>query len=195
MLKILLMLSVCLLIATPAQASDGLKFSPSDLKMAKASFKYRGEWIHPKIIGEFLPLESDPAIPLVVAIDVNAATGTNRFFGKIEEKNGRASFTDGEGLSTSYEWKGRLRNGMHVLVVRRHGDGSMVSTHLAVFKISQKPSLVAKGKKYQRLLLEVERLVALGDRASAEVELAGNRVKVAVSCEKTCESRQLALTF
>lgn len=191
--KVLRILAICLLAPFPAEAKAGIP--TAELTAAKQSFKFKGEWIHPKIIAEFLPWESDPAVPLVVAIDVNAATGTNRFFGEIEEQNGRASFTEADGTSTSYEWKGRLQNGMHVLVIRTHGSGTLVPTHLGVFKVSQKPALAGDGKKYSRLLLEVVRLVTLGDRAIPEVVLAGNRVKVDVTCEKTSASQRFELKF
>ena len=165
----------------------------AEAKAEAASFKFRGAWISPKIIQAFLPPASDPALPTVISIDVAAATGTNRFFGEISVKDGRVFVTESDESTIAYEWKGRTKNGKHLLVIRETSDGTMVPTNLGIFRIRQDQGLSAEGKKYGRVLLELDRLIVLGDRAVADVALKQNRATVKVSCENTCTSRQFTL--
>lgn len=136
---------------------------------------------------------SDYNLPLIAAVDVASATDTNRYFAKIDESEQRASVKEDDGSTVSYEWKGRLANGMHALVVSEFGGGSMVANSLVVFRFSKHQATDANGKKYPQLLLEIERVVSLGDRAQSKIALKDNEIDVNVECKKTCDSKHLKI--
>lgn len=166
-----------------------------EIEAAEKTFKFRGHWIHPKIVREFLPWESDYELPLVLSVDVGAATGTNRYYGDTEEKKGSVLFKETDGTITSYEWKGRLKNGLHVVVVKEAGSGSLVGNSLAVFRLFPQAAKDGQGKPYTQLRLSVERIVTLGDRADTKISLSGNTVEADVNCGKGCDSKKLKLQF
>lgn len=171
--------------------------SPSDeeIELTKKTFKFKNQWIHPKIIHEFLPLVSDANIPLISAIDIAAAADTNRFFGRVDQKDGNISYKNEDGTVTSYEWKGLLKNGMHILLVKESGDGTMISNSLVVFSFAKKSSIYETKSKYTQLLLQIERFVALGDRARTKIEITGNSADIDIKCEKSCESKKMKIFF
>ncbi|RYZ78347.1 MAG: hypothetical protein EOP06_29225 [Proteobacteria bacterium] len=174
--------------------------APSREEIAKAitTFKFRGLWIHPKIIAEFRPWESDYSIPLIHSLDVSAATGTNRYFGQIvtDPKTLEPSFTEKDGTTIAYEWIGKLKSGLHVLIVRSSGGGgSMVATDLMVFRL--KSSMAQSGSKanYRQLLLEVVRVINLGDRAIPNIKLKGDKVSIKTEFNGPRKSEVFDLSF
>lgn len=178
-------------------AFAGKYSEPSEKEISETleTFKYKNSWIHPLIIHEFLPWMSDYSVPLITGIDVAAATGTNRFFGKIIAKENLVSATDDKRNTTQYEWLGRLKNGMHAIVVSESGDGSMVAKTLAIFSLQKRPSTNETGKTYNRLELTIERFVILGDRGVSTISLKENSILVDVKCDKTCDSKNFTVQF
>lgn len=173
---------------------------PSSEAIAKAieSFRFNGEWIHPKIIKEFCPWESDYNIPLIKSIDVGAAIGTNRYFGKIEhvkENRLKPSFTEEDGTTISYEWIGRLKNGMHVLVSKESGSGSIVSTNLLVFLLKKEVAKNDSGIEYKQLILEIQRVIILGDRAIPHIKLNKNKIDVNIEFDSLRKSEAKFISF
>jgi hypothetical protein len=139
-----------------------------------------------------MPWESDHTLPLVLSVDVAAATGTNRFFGEVTASAKGAS-TKTEGGTFSYEWIGRAKNGQHVLVTRESGDGTLVSTSLVIVELESDDGVNEAGKKYLRLPLEVERIVTLGDRAIPQVAINGNIVTVKISFNSKQADKELKI--
>mgnify|MGYP001109134122 FL=1 len=179
-------------------AGDFKEPSSAEITTAIKTFQLHGEWIHPKIIKEFLPLQADHQVSLVQAIDVGAATGTNRYFGETkfqDEAKRIPSFSTEEGESISYEWKGRLQNGMHVLLTRESGAGTLVSTNLLVFRLKKGTGTKADGKKYRQLNLKIERAVNLGDRAIPIVAIKGNAIEVNSEFNGARKSESKTITF
>ena len=156
---------------------------PSEDAITKAieTFKFNGEWIHPKLIKEFCPWESDYVIPLINSLDVSAATDTNRYFGKItylKDDKLKPSFTEENGSIISYEWIGKLKNGMHIILYKESGSGSMVSTNLLVFLLKKGRAKNESGKEYKQLLLEIQRVIVIGDRDIPNINLDKNTIEI-----------------
>lgn len=190
MLKVLSVLSI-LVFSQLIYSQPFVAPSKAETKEAEATFKYKGQWIHPKIIHEFLPWESDHDLPLIASIDVSAATGTNRYYGKAIENADGAAFKADDETTTDYKWKGRLKNGKHVLILREFGSGTMVGNSLLVVHFENKTGIDGNNKNYPRLILVADRYLVLGDRAEVKIKIEGNRVKGEVECVKTCTSKKI----
>ncbi|MGZ3695478.1 MAG: hypothetical protein ACXWQO_15310 [Bdellovibrionota bacterium] len=191
-----------LLLALSSSAIAGKFQEPTDseIKSALETFKFRGAWILPSIIHEFLPLESDYTLPLVTAIDVGAATGTNRFFGEVSLQKGKGgveepSHKTSEGETIRYRYVGKLKNGLHVLEAWSSGSGSLVATDLLVFGLRENSAFDEQGKTYKQLLLELKRIVTLGDRAIAEIRLNGNEIEVNTEFNNNRKPEQKKIIF
>ena len=170
---------------------------PTDAQIAEAqsSFKYKGQWIHPALIKDFLPWVSDHTVPIIHALDIAAAEGTNRYADSMNVSAGQVSYTTGDQEIVAYEWKGKLKNGLHVLILTERGSGTMVATNIAVFKITKLPSIDESGKPYNKLLLENVRMITGGDRANVTLSLKENILGIDVKCSKTCDSKKINLQF
>lgn len=172
------------LLALTALSAFAQKFQEPTAAEAKAAietFKFRGQWIAPQILKEFEPWESDYNLPLVTAVDIGAATGTNRFFGEV--KGGNAPSFEANGETFRYQWLGRFKNGTHAVVTHSGGnDGTLVSTSLMFFRLREKMGAKEGGAKYRQILLELERAEILGDRAAVkDAKFKGNEVEIAVA--------------
>lgn len=185
-------LALAALVSLHAQAAPATPPTKAEISAAQSTFKFRGQWISPLILKELMPWESDRVLPLVLSVDVAAATGTNRFFGEVTSSANGASAKAGGG-TFSYEWIGRAKNGQHVLVTRESGDGTLVSTSLVVAELDGDSGVNEEGKKYLRLPLEVERIVTIGDRAIAQVSISGNTVTVKASFNTSQAAKELKI--
>lgn len=165
-------------------------FTPPTVKEiaeVKANFKFRGQWISPVIVRAFNSFDSDSSVPTVQAIDVGGSTGRNRFFGEIktETDTKRAYVLEGS-ERYSYDWIGKLDNGLHVLVTRHSGDGTLVSTDLLVLRVKENQSVYFPDAykdtrvPYTQILLELVRYVPLGDRAFPTIKILKNNMAVKV---------------
>ncbi len=170
---------------------------PTDSQIAEAqsSFKYKGQWIHPALIKEFLPWVSDHTVPIIHALDIAAADGTNRYADTLNVSRGQVSFTTADQEIVSYEWKGKLKNGMHVLIITERGSGTMVATNVGIFKLTKFSSIDESGKSYNKLLLENVRMITGGDRANITLSLKENALGIDIKCSKTCDSKKINVTF
>lgn len=188
------LLSALFLNCDLSRAAEKPPASPKEFAAAEIAFHYVGQWISPRIIKDFLPYLSDRPLPLVLSVDIAAAAASNRYFGAVEESKAGAAFYE-EGGRISYEWKGRLKNGFHVLLVQEAGGGSLVANSLLVLRLFPRQGLDENAKPYSRLVLEVERIVNLGDRAETELKIKGNAIDVKVQCEKTCTPKSFTVQF
>ncbi|MES2856927.1 MAG: hypothetical protein V4692_13750 [Bdellovibrionota bacterium] len=191
--KTLLILLSSFLVTTVCYARESKPLPKSEVTASITEFKFKGAWLHPKIIKEFLPWSADRSYPLITSVDVAAATGTNRYFGNVVSDKKGASYTDKDGETVRYDWAGKLKNGMHVIVAKEFGSGSMVSTTLLIFALRERESVDGKGEKYPQLILEVQRVVSLGDRASFTLKTVNNVIDVTVKCGPTCDSKTVKL--
>jgi hypothetical protein len=195
MLKILFFLIIQFSIPLAASAGAYVEPTEKDINLAIKTFKYKDQWINPLIVKEFLPWMSDHDLPLITSIDVGAATDTNRYFGAVKSANNNASAKTNDGSTITYEWMGQLKNGMHVLLINESGGGTMIATSLAIFKLHSGQAINQDEKKYHQLVLEIQRILTLGDRAQSIVSISGNNIDVDIKCNKTCESKHLKLTL
>lgn len=106
-----------------------------------------------------------------------------------------SSFKNDDGTLTSYQWKGLLKNGKHVLLITEKGDGSLIATSLAVFNLSEKSALDSTEQSYTQLLLQIERWISLGDRSKNNIKITNNTIDIDTQCDKSCESKYLKITI
>jgi hypothetical protein len=187
------------LIGCPAFAGKFKEPLAPEITEAIKSFHFRGAWVHPKIVKEFMPYLSDHENPLVVSIDLGAAAGTNRYFGAVkligpehpswesEEKEEKESF--------SYRWIGKLKNGMHVLQTEEWGGGSGTFMSVAVFELREATAVGEDGKPYRQLLLTIKRVHGLGDRVTPTFKINGNEVSVHVDASRGAKAHDFKLQF
>lgn len=190
----IIFLFVCLLFSKDLFAGEYVKPTQLEVTEAIETFKFRGQWIHPKIVEEFLPWNSDYNYPLITAIDIGAAIGTNRFFGNITIK-GKTVSNSNEEEFISYEWLGRLKNGFHILSVSRSSGATMVEKYLVALSLKEKSAKNESAKEYNRLLIEIERVIVLGDRGVATFKIKEKTVDIEVKCDKSCESKNITAEF
>jgi hypothetical protein len=112
------------------------KFDPV-IKEANDSFFYNGEPIHPGLLKQFIPWASDRR-PTTITVDVAAAYQSNQYHQQVTYKYKIASITDTAdcyltkaSFYFSYEYLGRLSNGLHVIRTRQmeydNGSGDLNS--------------------------------------------------------------------
>lgn len=121
---------------------------PDSLPEWETKFTYRGEPIHPQVIWKFMGWISD-AGPIVAAVDVAAAHGTNEYSSPVTHRDGWSEFypgdiesadrdnpVEGRRESFSYRWLGRLSDGTHVVHTFETTTGTFTSDCLMFFKFS-----------------------------------------------------------
>lgn len=97
---------------------------------ANATFTFKGEPIHPFLLGKFLNWMSDYRPPIVKTVDVSASYSTNEFQTeeiKRQENSwyfAERSENDRNYESMSYKWYGKMTNGVHVVEISENGGGS-----------------------------------------------------------------------
>lgn len=155
---------------------------PPELERAVATFKVRDAWISPAVIREFMPWQSDPNRFIVRTIDVAAALDTNRYGDEVKNNAKGASLALPEGASIQYEWVGRTKRGLHVLLVRESGGGSGHFVSLVVMRLSVGSAVDSGGVRYPTLDLSAERFLGLGDRVAPTVRIEGNVVSGTAEC-------------
>ena len=93
----------------------------------------------PDPAGEYFGKEQNQLL-YVLAL-VSAATGTNRYFGKIKylkNKELKPSFTEEDGETTiSYEWIGRLKNLKNLVVSLLHNNEAITPNEFKKLKESK----------------------------------------------------------
>lgn len=188
---------IILILATTSIQARALEYkapSKEEIEVALKTFKFKGQWIHPSIIKEFMPWSSDYNYPLIISIDVAAATNANRFFGQVKTTGPFVSYTSNDGSIMSYKWMGQLKNGTHIIHVQESGSGgTLVSNTLALFELSTRIATNESDTKYPQLILAANRLITLGDRASVDLKIDGNNIDVNVTCIKTCDSKKFTI--
>lgn len=158
------------------------------LDEANLKFTYSGKPIHPFVVKEFSNWLSDNRPPMITAVDVAAASDTNKYmdseiekrdnwlFAKTEEMDGDVRLYE----SFGYHWIGRLANGVHVLETGSSGGGSGFFMDLMFVKFSE-GEIFWENKKEKQLLMTIVGTYSLGDRYEGDIKINGNKVLIPAS--------------
>lgn len=158
------------------------------LSEANSKFRYKGKPIHPYLVKEFTNWLSDDRPPMIVAVDVAAATDSNRYQKDAVERRDKWWFASTEettdGLTTQesfgYRWIGRLSDGTHALETGYSGGGSGFFMDLMLVRFSTGQVLV-EGRRVEQLLMTIVGIHSLGDRYEGEIKIRGNELFVPAS--------------
>ena len=179
---------VVLLIATTAVMSCGVaRKGTTDLGSGErlpeweTNFTFNGKPIHPAIIHAFEGWISD-AGPIVVAIDVASAEGTNQYAIPVYRYQDfvgcKLPDTDPE-ESYGYRWVGRMADGTHVVrgTLITGGTGKFETLFFFRFSVDNGYAVPDQSRK-QRMILNVTGWHSLGDRADPTVTIVDDHVDV-----------------
>ena len=150
----------------------------AELESVNQSFSIKGRPVHPNVLRDLQPLLSDN-LPYVVAIDLAASAGSNKYFdGEVNSSGDRWVFVEQDGGRFSYLWRGRLDNGLHIVQTAGSADGTGEFYTLHFLGVALMPAFDGEGNAYRRVALSTVRQVPLGDRWRGTIELNGNQVTV-----------------
>jgi hypothetical protein len=173
----------------------------SALNEANDHFTYSGKPIHPGLLGEFINWVSDGGPPITTTVDIAAAADTNEYHEpvgiiKTAPHDQTKSFMPDdqsefdieyvitkESTSIGYVWLGRLRNGLHVVLLSesyRPGGGTMNREFIIFVTFELKQSYKPDGNRYNQLLMNIKREYPLGDRAYPMIKVYKELNKVVI---------------
>ncbi len=162
-------------------------FAEAPLDELRRAFTLQGKPVSPEIFRDLGDGDLGDSGPILVTVDVKAAIGSQRY-GDTIKKNGDwivqtrpAPNTLNGAEETAYEFRGRTRNGLLVVLASFSGGGSGVFTSLHVLDAAADRGFDADGKVYQRIDVTVLRSVVLGDRWQGEVTISGDTVHIATT--------------
>lgn len=147
----------------------------------ETAFTYRSKPIHPALLFKFEGWMSDGG-PIVVAVDVASADGTNEYAIPVEHQGEFISCalpkTDPQ-ESFAYSWLGRMSDGTHVVrtVYNSGGTGRFETVYFCKFSVDDGYA-VTEGERQQRILLNVTGWHLLGDRSNPSIEVGKDYVKI-----------------
>lgn len=181
------LLALCLIACSGALAAAAAKDTPPTdaataavLAEVKKTFTVRGKPIPPEIFRDFGDGDpADSAEGVWVAVDVEAATGSNLYADDIKgEKGYYAQKKTGGDEETGYRYIGATDNGLLVVVADWSGGGSGDFYTLHILDLAAVRAFDYEGKIYPRILLTNLRSVALGDRWDGDATIAKNSVRI-----------------
>lgn len=155
------------------------------LNEANTKFTYKGQPIHPFLVGELSNWLSDNRPPMITTVDVAAAYDTNKYQNSNIKKRGDWWFTekqekDGDVTlyeSFGYHWLGEMANGIHMLETGSSGGGSGFFMDLMFIKFSE-GEIFWEGKKEKQLLMSIVGTYSLGDRYEGKIKVYPDKVFV-----------------
>jgi len=159
-------------------------FAATTLDEVRSGFTVEGKPIPPEIFDDLGDSDLSDSNPILVTVDVRAAIGSNRYADPITKdgrwvKQTKANDKTVNGYEeTAYEFIGRTRNDLLVVVTSYSGGGTGAFNTLHILDAALVPAFDDNGRIYQRLNLTVLRSVALGDRWDGTVTISGNMVHV-----------------
>jgi hypothetical protein len=149
----------------------------------RRTFTIEGKPIPPEIFRDFGDGDLADSGPIWVAVDVNAATGSNLYFDDIKQdgkwvsqKKTDSKGNDGE--ETGYSYYGTTENGLLVVLASYSGGGSGNFITLHILDLAAARAFDLEGKTYERANLTNLRSIALGDRWSGEIRIEKNVIRV-----------------
>jgi len=173
------------LVALIALAAPALAAGPLD--ELRRSFTLDGKPVPPGVFRDFGDADLGDSLPSIVAIDVKAAIGSNRYGDPIARRGdwltqSRAAPGSLNGAEeTGYRYIGATKSGLLVAIVTYSGGGGGVFTTLHVLDANLAAGFDGDGKRYGRVNLVVLRSVALGDRWDGEATLVGDAIRIATA--------------
>ena len=178
---------VALLFATMTVTSCGVSgkspigSSPGErLPEWETNFTFNGKSIHPAIIHAFEGWISDGG-PIVVAIDVAAAEGTNQYAAPVSQYEDFVGYTlpntDPE-ESYGYRWVRRMADGTHVVRGTLITGGTGRFETLFFFRFSVDDGYAVASQSRPRIILNVTGWHSMGDRANPTVNIVDDHVDV-----------------
>jgi hypothetical protein len=189
--KVLLMLLCLSLVwAGRAQGEKSATAAPPApvqrlLQEVKAHFTLQGKPIHPRLVEKFRPFLSDSGPPVVITVDLLAATvnGNEYYEPDVKVQDGVVSFKhkDPEGSSFAYKWLGEVRPGLHVVETFASGGGTGIFMDLYFFRTSLSTGQDEKGPYEQILMTLVRTPAVLGDRDNGTITVEPGRVIIGKS--------------
>lgn len=164
-------------------------------KVVRASFKFNEPpYLSPLLIRELQTSIADfPDHAQVVALDVAECQDSNRFFGEVKvrvEKDGESPIVYGEheieGTNQneyfSYQWLGATSKGIHVLLTKDSGGGTMVDTGIMLVEFAEDAAYSHTNGKLERnrgrILIRRVGEFPLGDRYSGVVRMIGDELHI-----------------
>ena len=159
-----------------------IKVHEGNYSVSKLSslFKYSFEgepYIHPLIILDLLSWLSDGGATNI-AIDIEAAMVSNKYYDEVEVKNRYISSKTKENGNFTYEYIGKSDNGVHILkTYDNSGGGSGIFTNL-LFIVFGQDEVFEETRKKERFYVKVIGNYGLGDRYLGEVKLINNQVVI-----------------
>ncbi|MGD0186568.1 MAG: hypothetical protein ABSC25_15135 [Roseiarcus sp.] len=153
----------------------------------RRAFTLQGKPVPPEVFRDFGDGDLGDSGPILVTVDVKAAIGSELYGDEIKQ-NGDwivqtrpAPNTLNGAEETAYEFRGRTRNGLLVVLASYSGGGSGVFYALHILDASADRAFDHDGKVYQRIDLTVLRSVPLGDRWQGDVTISGDIVHIATT--------------
>ncbi len=144
------------------------------LKEVDSIFYFKGNPISPFIIARFVPMLSDNR-PSTLTIDILSATGSNEYY-DTSSHPGTSVILDDNGASFSYEYVGKLQNGIHVIATFTSSGGSLTEEDLCFFSFKIRRGFESDGKKYDQLLMSLEKFYGIGNSKDfAKIKLSKNK--------------------
>jgi hypothetical protein len=157
---------------TPADAATAAL-----LAEVRQAFTVHGKPIPPEIFSDFGDGDlADSAGGIWVAVDIEAATGSNLYYDG--EKGYRSQKKADSDEATGYTYIGATENGLLVILADYSGGGSGDFVTLRVLDIAAVRSYDDEGKIYRRVLLTNLRGIALGDRWDGDVSISKNSIRI-----------------
>jgi len=149
----------------------------------RRSFTLNGKQIPPEIFRDFGDGDLADSGAIWVTVDVNAAIGSNLYFGDIKQNGAwitqkKPGATPGAEEETAYSYIGTTENGLLVALAAYSGGGSGDFITLHVLDIARARAFDLGGKVYERVTLTNLRSVALGDRWDGKISIAKNTIIV-----------------
>jgi hypothetical protein len=151
------------------------------LKELRRSFTIDHKPIPPEVFADFGDADIADSLSIRVTIDLFAAMGSNLYFediaaspqGWVSQKRAAPNVEE-----TSYKFDGVTRSGLIVVTTGFSGGGSGDFFTLHILEAAPARAFDSDGKLYDRLNLTVLRSIALGDRWSGEIKIAGDTIEV-----------------
>lgn len=157
------------------------------LEELRRAFTIEGKPVPPEVFRDLGDGDLADSGPILVTVDVKAAIGSELYGDPIRQNGAWVAQTRPAPGSlngaeeTAYEFRGRTRNGLLVVVARYSGGGSGVFYTLHVLEATAARAFDSEGKVYQRIDLTVLRSLPLGDRWEGDVTISGDTVRIATT--------------
>jgi hypothetical protein len=172
--------------APMAKAAAGQDAAAADASSAallaevKKSFTLNGKPIPPEIFRDFGDGDMADSGGIWVAVDLNAAVGSNLYYDAISNDHGWFSQkTRNTDEVTGYTYYGATDNGLLVVLASWNGGGSGTFYTLHILDLAAANAFDDDGKIYRRINLTLVRSIIMGDRWSGGVTITKNTVHIA----------------